>query len=290
MTYLISGIGLIFLLLGSNYLIKNIVLLAKKINVSQFIIASCTIALGTTMPELTTSLKSILSNPPHPGIAVGNLIGSNIANILLIIGIAAIIYPISINMKKIINLEIFISFAIILFPASIIFINLSKDITFCLSILIFVLFIYLIYKRINSENNNDQNIKIIDQSTSFILMKILVSIIGLIIGSKFLIDGSVQIAQQFGVSERVIGLSLLAIGTSLPELSTAIMASIKKIHGVALGNVLGANTYNILGILSIVEIIEPSSIFCVEILLSATSTVITVPSAIFADVIAPSSI
>ena len=97
MTYLISGIGLIFLLLGSNYLIKNIVLLAKKINVSQFIIASCTIALGTTMPELTTSLKSILSNPPHPGIAVGNLIGSNIANILLIIGIAAIIYPISIN-------------------------------------------------------------------------------------------------------------------------------------------------------------------------------------------------
>ena len=260
MTYLISGIGLIFLLLGSNYLIKNIVLLAKKINVSQFIIASCTIALGTTMPELTTSLKSILSNPPHPGIAVGNLIGSNIANILLIIGIAAIIYPISINIKKIINLEIFISFAIILFPASIIFINLSKDITFCLSILIFVLFIYLIYKRINSENNNDQNIKIIDQSTSFILMKILVSIIGLIIGSKFLIDGSVQIAQQFGVSERVIGLSLLAIGTSLPELSTAIMASIKKIHGVALGNVLGANTYNILGILSIVEIIEPSSI------------------------------
>ena len=260
MTYLISGIGLIFLLLGSNYLIKNIVLLAKKINVSQFIIASCTIALGTTMPELTTSLKSILSNPPHPGIAVGNLIGSNIANILLIIGIAAIIYPISINMKKIINLEIFISFAIILFPASIIFINLSKDITFCLSILIFVLFIYLIYKRINSENNNDQNIKIIDQSTSFILMKILVSIIGLIIGSKFLIDGSVQIAQQFGVSERVIGLSLLAIGTSLPELSTAIMASIKKIHGVALGNVLGANTYNILGILSIVEIIETSSI------------------------------
>ena len=122
------------------------------------------------------------------------------------------------------------------------------------------MFIYLIYKRINSENNNDQNIKIIDQSTSFILMKILVSIIGLIIGSKFLIDGSVQIAQQFGVSERVIGLSLLAIGTSLPELSTAIMASIKKIHGVALGNVLGANTYNILGILSIVEIIEPSSI------------------------------
>ena len=100
---LLTLLGLLILLLSANYIIENIVFLAKKINVSKFIIASCTIAFGTTLPELTTSLKSVLSNPPHPGIAVGNLIGSNIANMLLIIGMSAIVYPIKINSNKLIN-------------------------------------------------------------------------------------------------------------------------------------------------------------------------------------------
>ena len=86
--------GLFVLLISANYLIENIVFLAKKINVSKFIIASCTVAFGTTMPELTTSLKSILANPPHPGIAVGNLIGSNIANIVLIMGTTSLLCPV----------------------------------------------------------------------------------------------------------------------------------------------------------------------------------------------------
>ena len=108
--------------------------------------------------------------------------------------------------------------------------------------------------KIDNSNNN------IEKSLISILFTLFLSLLAILIGSHFLLNGSIKIAEYFHISERVIGLSLVAIGTSLPELTTAIMASLKKIEGVALGNVLGANTYNILGILGIVEIIERSSI------------------------------
>ena len=108
-------LGLFILLLSANSLIENIVSLAKKINISKFVIASCIIAFGTTMPELTTSLKSVLADPPHSGIAVGNLVGSNIANILLIMGVSAMIFPVQISSDKLINLELRASVVILLF-------------------------------------------------------------------------------------------------------------------------------------------------------------------------------
>ena len=205
----------------------------KKTNISQFIIATCTVALGTTIPELTTSLKSILSNPPYPGIAVGNLIGSNIANALLIIGTAAVIHPIAINLKKTVSLETIISLVIIFFPASIILFNLEQNISFYLSILMLFLFVFFIFKRINLEKLSSDKKEIITDSNFSILLKIVVSFVSLIIGSHYLISGAIEIAGFFGVSERVIGLSLIAIGTSLPELTTAIIASLRKIQGIA---------------------------------------------------------
>lgn len=257
--FVLTLLGLVALLLGANYLVKNIVLLAKKINVSEFLIASCSIAFGTTMPELSASLQAILSNPPHPGIAVGNLIGSNIANILLILGTAAIILPITISSKKLLTLEASISFIIILFPASIVFFKLQQNTSFYISIFMILFFFYSFLERAKLEKKeiNKNNIK---EPTFFIILKIIFCIIALLIGSRYLVEGAVKIAEYFDISERVIGLSLLAIGTSLPELFTAIMSSIKKISGITLGTVLGANTYNILGILSVVEIIQPSSI------------------------------
>ncbi len=252
--------GLFFLLISANYLIENIVSLAKKINVSKFTIASCTIAFGTTMPELTTSLKSILAEPPHAGIAVGNLIGSNIANILLIIGLSAMIFPIQISSDKLVNLELLASVVILLFPATIFFFNLNNNISVFISLLMLLFFIWFFIQRMSLEKKNINEKINVKQSTFFLLSKIIFCVIGLIFGANFLIDGSVQIAQYYKVSERVIGLSLIAIGTSLPELITATMASIKKSHGIALGTVLGANMYNILVLLSVVEIIQPTSI------------------------------
>ena len=252
--------GLFILLISANYLIENIVFLAKKINVSKFIIASCTVAFGTTMPELTTSLKSILANPPHPGIAVGNLIGSNIANILLIMGVSAIIFPVKISSDKLINLELQASVIILLFPAAIFFLKLDNDISVFISFLMLLFFIWFFRERMRLEKKNTNEKINIKQKTFFLLSKIIFCVVGLILGANFLIDGSVQIAQYYEVSERVIGLSLIAIGTSLPELTTAVIASIKRRHGIALGTVLGANMYNILVLLSVVEIIQPTSI------------------------------
>ena len=252
--------GLLILLISANYLIENIVFLAKKINVSKFIIASCTVAFGTTMPELTTSLKSILANPPHPGIAVGNLIGSNIANILLIMGVSAIIFPVKISSDKLINLELQASVIILIFPAAIFFLKLDNDISVFISFLMLLFFIWFFRERMRLEKKNTNKKINIKQKTFFLLSKIIFCVVGLILGANFLIDGSVQIAQHYEVSERVIGLSLIAIGTSLPELTTAVIASIKRSHGIALGTVLGANMYNILVLLSVVEIIQPTSI------------------------------
>ena len=251
-TIFITLASLIILLFGANYLVKNIVYLGKKINVSNFVIASLTLAFGTTIPEFAVSLNAVLSLPPHPGIAVGNIFGSNIANILLILGVAALIYPIKINYDKLTRIEIKINFLIIFFPATIIFFNIANEGSFILSCIAILTLIFLMQQRftlgkIDNSNNN------IEKSLISILFTFL-------IGSHFLLNGSIKIAEYFHISERVIGLSLVAIGTSLPELTTAIMASLKKIEGVALGNVLGANTYNILGILGIVEIIERSSI------------------------------
>ena len=252
--------GLFVLLISANYLIENIVFLAKKINVSKFIIASCTVAFGTTMPELTTSLKSVLTTPPHPGIAVGNLIGSNIANILLIMGVSAIIFPVKISSDKLINLELQASVIILIFPAAIFFLKLDNDISVFISFLMLLFFIWFFRERMRLEKKNTNKKINIKQKTFFLLSKIIFCVVGLILGANFLIDGSVQIAQHYEVSERVIGLSLIAIGTSLPELTTAVIASIKRSHGIALGTVLGANMYNILVLLSVVEIIQPTSI------------------------------
>ena len=258
-TIFITLASLIILLFGANYLIKNIVYLGKKINVSNFVIASLTLAFGTTIPEFAVSLNAVLSLPPHPGIAVGNIFGSNIANILLILGVAALIYPIKINYDKLTRIEIKINFLIIFFPAIIIFFNIANEGSFILSCIAILTLIFLMQQRfslgkIDNSNNN------IEKSLISILFTLFLSLLAILIGSHFLLNGSVKIAEYFHISERVIGLSLVAIGTSLPELTTAIMASLKKIEGVALGNVLGANTYNILGILGIVEIIERSSI------------------------------
>ena len=259
-TILFTISGLFILLISANYLIENIVSLAKKINVSNFIIASCTIAFGTTMPELTTSLKSVLADPPHSGIAVGNLIGSNIANILLIMGISAIIFPVKIISDKLVNLEIQASVVILLFPATIFFFKLDNNISVFVAFLMLLFFIWFFRERMRLEKNNINEKINVKQKTFFLLSKTIFCVIGLILGANFLIDGSVQIAEYYKVSERVIGLSLIAIGTSLPELTTAIIASIKKNHGIALGTVLGANMYNILVLLSLVEIIQPLSI------------------------------
>ena len=257
MTYLSLLTGLFLLLIGAHYLIGNIVALAKKLNISQFIIATFLIAIGTSLPEFGATIKSVVSN--HPGIAVGNLIGSNIANIFLVIGLSAIIYPIKAFPKtsgNIFELEAIAGIFIFLFPATIFFFELKDTNSILVSILAILLFFYFFRQRLRLERiNNNKKIKIREKTFILILKNIFFLTI-LIYGSHLLINKTVELAQIYNISERVIGLSLVAIGTSLPELIICIVAATKQKQGIALGTVLGSNMYNILVMLSLVEIYE----------------------------------
>ena len=250
---LLTFFGLLVLLISAHCLIENISDLAKKLNVSQFIIASCTIALGTSIPELSASIKSVYSG--YSGIAVGNLVGSNIANILLVIGLSATIYPLKIHSEDVIKLETVASIFVVIFPA-IFLLRLSSAESIMVSMLAILLFIYFFLQRINIEKLNTKKIPSIKKTTFSLILKNIFFIAGLVLGSHLLIDSAVKLAETYTISERVIGLSLVAIGTSLPELTICVAAALKQKQGVAMGTVLGSNMYNILAMLSAVEIYE----------------------------------
>ena len=257
MIYLSLLAGLFILLIGAHYLIGNIIDLAKKLNVSQFIIATCTIAIGTSLPELGATIKSVASD--HSGIAVGNLVGSNIANIFLVIGLSSIIYPTKSfpeTSGNVFKLEVIAGIFIFLFPASIFFLGLYGFNSVLASVLAILLFIYFFGHRLRLEKLNNKKKLNIKETTFWLILKNIFFLAMLIYGSHLLIDRTIELAKIYNISERVMGLSLIAIGTSLPELIICIVAALKKKQGIALGTVLGSNMYNILVMLSLVEIYE----------------------------------
>ena len=261
MIYLNLFFGLILLLIGAHYLIGNIIDLAKKLNVSQFIIATCTIAIGTSLPELGATIKSVASD--HSGIAVGNLVGSNIANIFLVIGLSSIIYPIKAlpeTSEGVFKVEAIAGIFIFLFPATIFFLKLDGFDSILVSLLAIILFLYFFNLRLIEDKRLEklkyEKISNIKETTFILILKNILFLAMLIIGSHLLIKYAVELAQIYNISERVIGLSLVAIGTSLPELIICIAAALKQRQGIALGTVLGSNMYNILVMLSLVEIYE----------------------------------
>jgi len=257
--YLIAGfLGLI---LGAEILIRGSVNLANIFKVSPFIIGVVIVAGGTSLPELAASLQSI--NLGFEGIVIGNVIGSNIANILLIIGVVSLINPIveiksstassfslvhkvgySVN-KKISDFVAIIS--------SIIFIYFcyKGTITWLEGLLMLVcLFVFLVSILIKDKADFQQEH---DKSMSLwlSLVLVIVGLFAIIYGSNLFILGATDIAKYFGLSETVIGITIIAIGTSLPELTTGIIAAIKKQTDFAIGNILGSNIYNIFGVLGV---------------------------------------
>ena len=256
MTYLYLLTGLTILLVGAHYLIGNIIDLAKRLNVSQFLIATCTIAIGTSLPELSASIKSVASD--HSGIAVGNLIGSNIANIFLVVGLSSIIYPIKAlqnTNEDILKIEGIAGIFIFLFPATILWLKLDGFNSILVSVLAILIFLYFFRERITKEKLNVQ-VSNINDSIFYLVLKNIFFLTLLIIGCDILINNTVKLSENYNISERIIGLSLVAIGTSLPELTICVTAALKRKQGIALGTVLGSNMYNILVMLSIVEIYE----------------------------------
>ena len=256
MVYLMLIIGLSLLVWGGNLLVDGSVGVAKKMGLSSLVIGLVLVGFGTSTPELLASLLSVLKG--SNGIALGNVIGSNIANILLVLGAAAVIHPVKIDIKDFKRDGFFLMLASIMVVASVYFGIINRVIGF---ILVSTLIGYVFYcYKTDKKNHQDEE----KEPTKMSLTKALIlSFVGIgltMLGAKFLVDNAILLARMWGVSEAVIGLTIVAVSTSLPELAASMTASFKKENGVAFGNVVGSNIYNALFILGTVALILPIKI------------------------------
>ncbi|MCH7402808.1 calcium/sodium antiporter [Belliella kenyensis] len=254
MVYFILIIGLFILLLGGKFLVDGASSVALKFGLSPGLIGLTVVAFGTSAPELLVSINAAIKGTSD--IAIGNVVGSNIANISLVLGISAILYPIILP-KSVLKLDYIIALvATALFYLLSLNLEISRTEGIILTVLLVAVNLY-IYQKLKGA---DQNEEISDQKPKSGILSVgflILGIIGLYFGSDMFVDSAVEISRVFGVSERVIGVTVIAIGTSLPELTTSVIAAINKKTDIAIGNILGSNMMNIFGIIGITAIVQP---------------------------------
>lgn len=262
-TYVLFVLGFIFLIKGADWLVDGASSIAKKLQISAIVIGLTIVAFGTSMPELIVNIFASASG--NTEIAIGNILGSNIANILLILGISAAIYPLA-TKKNTVWKEIPLSLlaAIVLgVMANDIFIDGSNysgitridGLVFIAFFIIFIYYTFGIAKVSGDVPSEDSEIKVYGYLKSIIY--IISGLVSLVVGGKWIVDGAVKIAEIFDVSQSLIGLTVVAVGTSLPELATSAIAAYKKQTDIAIGNAVGSNIFNIFFILGISSIIRP---------------------------------
>jgi len=237
-------LGLIILVTSGDFLVRGAVNLSNIFKISPYIISGTLVAFGTSAPELFVS--GIASYSGNPGAAIGNILGSNIANVFLALGITAIIVNISPPKNNFqMDIKVLVASSIILV---ILFLNMPSLYWWVGLILILSLFIYIFYIIKFSDMKEDKENNKQDISLSKTLILFSIGLIGVSLGAKLLTSGSIDLARYFGIRETIIGLGVLAFGTSLPEVATSIIAAIKKENNIAIGNIVGSNIFNILGI------------------------------------------
>ena len=237
---LILLIGLALLLYSADVMINSSDLIAKKFQLSPILIGLTIVALGTSAPELVITLFAAFKEIPATDAIIGNIIGSNIANILLILGTASLFFKIdlsNIGLKNIIFLLMLTSYFVTMF-----YIANSLSIIIIIGLIVFVILFLNLLKNYGSDNE-DVKFKEFSNRAYVIL---LFSFIGIFIGGKIFLDSSLNIFTTFGLEETIIGISILAIGTSLPELATVVISYIRKKGSIGIGNIIGSNIMNIL--------------------------------------------
>ena len=253
--------GLILLIVGSNYLLKSAVDLSVKLNLSKVVIGLTIVSFATSAPELLISLSSALKGSAD--IAISNVIGSNIANLGLVLGTVLCFTKIKIPQS---NIKYDWTFLMLI---SLVFLFFINDLTVSrpeglflfLALVTFLIFIVKI-----REDEDAEEIKLSTTSNIKILSLIVISSILLYFGSELFVNSSIYFAEYFGVSERVIGLTLVAIGTSLPELVTSLVAIYKSELDISIGNIIGSNIFNILAVIGLTSIITDLNILSERIL------------------------
>jgi len=260
LTYFLLALGLIILLLGGKTLVNGASSIAFKLGMKPGLIGLTVVAVGTSLPELLVSVSAALKG--NSDIAVGNILGSNLSNIGLVLGLSGIFFPIMIK-KSLLQFEYLITLIV-----SLIFFGLSIDgeLTFGDGIILFSLFIiFTMYLLRNlgsgigdiKEEGEKQVRQVFEYSWIKASGLFISGVMGLFIGSELLVVNAVNISRELGVSERIIGITIVSIGTSLPELVTSIVAALSKRTDMAIGNILGSNILNILLIIGVTSILQP---------------------------------
>lgn len=263
LTVFLILIGFALLIKGADFLVEGSSNIAKRFHIPEIIIGLTIVSIGTSMPELFVSITSALEG--YSDMAIGNVIGSNVCNLLLILGISTIIKSVKFQREtRLIEIPMCLAFSIIFM----ILCNTGAEITRNESVILISLFImFIIYtifmgikgEKFDSKDENKTEIIEAANKTSIIrdIVCIILGIVGLKVGGDLTVDNSVVIAKYFSVSEQIISLTILAIGTSLPELVTSVTAAIKGNSDIAIGNIIGSNIFNMLLIIGVSSFIKP---------------------------------
>lgn len=259
---LFLAIGILLLTIGGEALIRGSLAAANRLGISPLLSGLVIVGFGTSAPELVVSIDAALS--ARPDIAVGNVVGSNIGNILLILGSCALITPLAVQPLALRRDAVTVVMASILF---LVLVGGEALVRYDAAIFLLALTAYLIWAYRTERSGGapsaelhiaeGEEVTVLPKTTLWIATAVLLGLTLLIAGSQAMLKGAVGIAESFGVSEAVIGLTIVAVGTSLPEFSISIIAAFRRHADVAIGNVLGSNIFNILGILGISALLQP---------------------------------
>lgn len=248
--------GLLLLVKGADFFINGASAVAKRFKIPEIIIGLTIVALGTSAPEVSVSVGSALKG--LGAVAIGNVLGSNIINVLLILGLTSSICALRLQ-KNSVKYEIpfLIFITIVLAFVGFYFHNLNRIFGLLLLLLFSSYLIYLFIVAKNTTNSDNSEVEKKQQNLLVSFCFIILGLSGLVYGSNLTIDSAISIAKVFEISDRVIGLTVVAIGTSLPELVTCVVAAIKKQPDIAIGNIVGSNIFNILFVLGVTIVINP---------------------------------
>ena len=248
-------VGLLMLVIGSNYLLKSSVDLSLKYKISKVVIGLTVVSIATSAPELLISISSVLKNSSD--IAISNVIGSNIANFGLVLGLALFFSKIKINNKLIYQDWNFLMISSVIFS---LFAITKVEISRIEGLVLFTLLISSLVYIFRNSKGEEVSLNENNRPNTKLIALILISGLMLYFGSEFFVDSSIYFADYFGVSERIIGLTIVAIGTSLPEVVTTLVAVFKKELDISIGNIIGSNIFNILAVIGVTSIVKPLKI------------------------------
>ncbi|MDN2565115.1 calcium/sodium antiporter [Aquibium sp. A9E412] len=287
MDYLLVAGGLVGLLVGGDLLVRGAVGVARRFDVSPMVIGLTLVGFGTSAPELVTSLQAALIG--SPGIALGNIVGSNIANILLILGLAALISPMAVAPAAFKRDGTVLVLATLACVAAVLAGTVGRPAGgFLLAgLAAFLALTFAIERRRHTAaadvyEAEAESLPVLKTGAPASLAVFAVGLVITVLAARFLVQGAAALAADFGVSEAVIGLTVVAVGTSLPELATSAVAAVRRQSDVALGNVVGSNIFNVLGILGVTALVSPLAVpaeiarLDVWVMLAATALLVAV--------------